>query len=292
MNINKSFLLLLTLFVCPTLAQVPDTDIFLCSLKFDNGKFTFSPPENITNRVGYDNQPSFSPDGTTILYVSVVDSNQSDIYSYDIKSKKRNRLTSTRESEYSPVYTPDGKYISVVRVDADSGQRFYKYPSGDLLHPILVKHTDSIGYSCWLSDSTLAMFILGNANTLQVLNLNTGQRTLIASDIGRCFKLSPDKKKMYFVLKSNANESYIYTLDCKTFAMERIAPTIPGNEDYAVLPNGELLMGNEGKLYILNATQEWKIIADFTRVMNSFYRLALSTDGTRLALVTYTGKKP
>src|SRR5204863_1692912 len=112
-------------------AQLPETDIFICDMKVKGGKFEFSKPDNITHRAGYDNQPYFMPDGKSLMYVSIPDTTQADIFSYDFKSKKSSAVTNSKESEYSPMLAPDGKSISVVRVDEDKGQRFYKFPLKD-----------------------------------------------------------------------------------------------------------------------------------------------------------------
>lgn len=276
------------------MAQLPDTDIFLCSIKKTSIGYSFSKPENITNRIGYDNQPTFTPDGKKILFVSIFDSTQSDVYSYDIKSKQIKQFTKTSVSEYSPAYTPDNKYISVVRVDTDSGQRFYKLPVNSIEKADLVKNTDSIGYACWLNDSMLTMFILGPSHTLQLLNIKTSERKLIASDIGRCMKLSGDKSKMYFILKSNEKEWYIYSMDCKNFTLNRVTQTLHNSEDFAVMPDGTLFMGMESKLYRHDPLNEngWIEIGDFSGSLPGFYRIAINENGTMLALVAFTGKKP
>lgn len=286
------FTILIALLFKSGIAQLPETDIFLCTIKKDASEYIFSKPVNITDHKGYDNQPCFTPDGKRILYVSVSDTTQSDIYSYDLEAKVSIQFTETRESEYSPSYTRDNKFISVVRVDGDSGQRFYRLPIHNPDNALLVKNSDSIGYSCWLTETNLAMFILGPANTLQVLNTKTSERKLIASDIGRCLKLSHDGTKMYFVLKSNPSEWYIYSMDCKDYMLTRITKTLPHCEDFAVMPDGSLLLGSEGKLYISENNSDWKMIADFTSELSNFYRLAINNDGTLLALVAFTGKKP
>jgi Tol biopolymer transport system component len=288
----KIFAFLIGLLTCNILlAQLPETDIFLCSIRKDSTNYFFSKPENITNRPGYENQPYFTPDGNKILYV-VADSQQTDIFCYNIKAKINLQFTETRESEYSPSYTPDRKYLSVVRVDADSGQRYHTFSLDDLRNPHVVKNTDSIGYACWLNDSSLAMFILGPAHTLQVLNTKSSERKLIASDIGRCMKLSPDGSKMYFVLKSNPSEWFIYAMDCISHKLVRIAQTLPRSEDFAILPDGNIIMGSEGKLFLFVNNSDWKMIADFSTDLKDFYRLAVNGDGTLLTLVAFSGKKP
>ncbi len=90
-------------------AQLPNTDIWLLDIKATNDTIILTNPINITNRTGYDNQPSFSPDGETILYTSMRDGKQTDIYKYDLKTKKITQFTNTSTSEYSPNVMPDKK---------------------------------------------------------------------------------------------------------------------------------------------------------------------------------------
>lgn len=285
-----SFLLLAIL----AKAQLPDTDIFLADIKNDHGIISFSTPVNITHRKGYDNQPYFTPDGKSILYVSVIDTTQSDVYRYDISSKKISRVTDTKESEYSPSLLADGKSISVVRVDKDSGQRFYNLDLKNPFKATVIHGTDSIGYYCWINDSILSMFILGNAMTLQTLNIHTGERKLVASDIGRCLKLSPDKKNLLFVIKQNETEWSLFRMDAVTSLMTKVVQTLKGSEDFAVLPDGTFLMGSDGKLfrYKPGSDKDWEPIADFTTTIQSFYRISVDSKGSRIAFVAYTGKKP
>src|SRR5476651_321688 len=53
-----------------TAAAPPDTEIFLARFSA-RGAPTVGPPVNITNNPGYDNQPSFTPDGRSILFTSI-----------------------------------------------------------------------------------------------------------------------------------------------------------------------------------------------------------------------------
>jgi Tol biopolymer transport system component len=291
---NKNFVFLFCLLsVASVFAQMPETDIFLADIRNENGSLSFSTPVNITNRKGYDNQPYFMPDGKSILYVAYKDTAESDIFKYDLTTKKISQVTQTSESEYSPNLTPDGKSISVVRVDIDDGQRFYTLPLDGYGHPHNFKGTDSIGYYCWLNDSALAMFILGDVMSLQILNTNTSERKWIASDIGRCMKLSPDKKSMYFVLKQNANEWAVFNLDISDLVMHKVISTLKGSEDFAITPDGSLLMGNDGKLFQNKAEEkEWRQVADFTATLANFYRITVNAKGDKIALVAFTGSKP
>jgi Tol biopolymer transport system component len=134
-----SFLLL-----CTTLrAQMPDTDIWLFDLEQKGDSFILSKGMNITDRPGYDNQPSFSPDGKFIYYTSYRDG-QADIYRYELASNIVKPFCQTPESEYSPTVTPDGKFVSVVRVEKDSAQRLWKFPVAGGPPLLVFKNIDSI----------------------------------------------------------------------------------------------------------------------------------------------------
>lgn len=281
-------------------AQLPDTEIYLADFSSAVGKIKISNPVNITKRKGYDNQPTFSPDGKKIFFVSVIDTTQSDIYAYDLLTKKTSQVTATKESEYSPSILQDGKNMTVVRVDADSGQRFYNVPLNQKLKPTFIPGTDSIGYYCKIGDQRYAMFLVGTANTLQILNLADTSRKLIASDIGRSLKLSPDKKFLYYILKSNEREWKILKLNLDTnncgllpkyplrcYPSEFVIETLSGSEDLIVLPNGTLLMGKGSKIFSFTPGKDdyWKEVADLGKTFTKISRMALNAQGTKIVFV-------
>ena len=83
-------------------------------------------------------------------------------------------------------------------------------------------------------------------------------------------------------------------MNISSFAITKVITTLPHNEDFALLPDGTMLMGNEGKLfsYKPGTDKDWINIADFTTTLKSFYRIAISPKGDQIALVAYTGVKP
>ena len=292
---KKSFLVLFTiLFIDNIYAQLPDTDIFISEMTISDGIYSFSQPINMTRRKGYDNQPAFSADGTSFYFVAInKDTTQSDIYQCDLSTKIIKPFTRTPTSEYSPKITPNGKGLSVVRVDADSGQRFYVIPlsNGRVAHHF--DHTDSIGYYAWINDSTLAMFVLGEPPTLQLVELGSGKKKVLASSIGRCLKSTSDGKLLYFVDKSDSSQWIIRRYESESGAFSTIVPTLKRSEDFELLSDGTLLTGNEGKLYTYSETSgTWVFCADFQKTVNDFYRIVADPTGKRIALVAFTGEKP
>src|ERR1044071_6706481 len=112
--------------VLPSVQAPSGTDIYVAPLERWAGPLPVGEPLNVTARAGYDNQPFFSPDGRSLYYTSAR-GGQSDIYRYDFAGKASAQVTATPESEYSPTVMPDGKHLSVVRVERDSTQRLWAF---------------------------------------------------------------------------------------------------------------------------------------------------------------------
>ena len=101
----------------------PESDIWLFEIDVTDKAILLKKGLNATNNPGYDNQPFFTNDNRQMLFTSIRDGVQSDIYEFDLRAKKTSQITNTKVSEYSPMVTPDLSFISVVVVEPDSVQR-------------------------------------------------------------------------------------------------------------------------------------------------------------------------
>jgi WD40 repeat protein len=263
----------------------PASDIFIIDLKGES-KLKLGQPIKITSEAGYNNQPSFLPDGQSILYTSIKDK-QADIYRYDIRSGLTTQITRTPESEYSPTLMPDGKSISVVRVEVDGTQRLWKFPLAGGGPSLILENIKPVGYHLWVDDYTLALFILGKPNTLQLVDLRTGKAEVIADNPGRILRRVPHEDKFSFVHKASDQEWLIKTFDLKTRNISTFIKTFPSVEDYAWTPAGVLLMANGAKLFARKKSDwAWVEIADFSNAgLKSITRIAVSPKGDRIAVV-------
>ncbi len=171
----KLFNLIVFTFLASTIcAQLPETDLWLFKLKTEDKKLILGEGKNITSRKGYDNQPFFTPDNKSILYVSIRDDKQADVYRYDLGKEQSVQVTKTKESEYSPNYTPDGKSISCVVVEADSSQRLWLYNLDGSVKKCYNEGIDSIGYYSWLTNDTLLYYKLTEPHSLRMF-IETGK---------------------------------------------------------------------------------------------------------------------
>ncbi|HMG75909.1 MAG TPA: hypothetical protein VK582_20580 [Pyrinomonadaceae bacterium] len=266
----------------------PATDIFVIDLTTKpGGKLKLGQPVKITNWAGYNNQPSFLPDGKTILYTSIREK-QADIYRYDLRAASTTQVTNTPESEYSPTLMPDSKSISVVRVEADGTQRLWKFPLAGGSPSLILEKIKPVGYHLWVDDDTLALFVLGKPNTLQLVDLRSGKAEVIAENPGRILRRVPHENKFSFVHKVSDQEWLIKTFDLKSRAVATFIKTFPGIEDYAWTPSGVLLMANGTKLFARKKSDwAWIELADFSNVgLKNITRIAVSPKGDRIAVVS------
>ena len=243
------------------------------------------PPVKITSWVGYNNQPSFMPDGRSILYTSIRDK-QADIYRYDLRGGATAQITKTPESEYSPTFMPDGD-ISVVRVEADGTQRLWRVPLGGGTPSLILEKIKPVGYHLWIDDHTLALFILGKPNTLQLVDTRTEKAETIAENPGRILRRIPHENKLSFVHKVSDQEWIIKAYDLESRKTTEIIKTFSGVEDYAWTPAGDLLMANGAKLFLRQKSDwAWQQIADYSNAgLKSITRIAVSPKGDRIAFV-------
>ena len=298
---NSALAILFALAVCasaraqatptPTPTPLPNTDIYVADLSNASGAPKPGAARRVTTWEGYDNQPSFTPEGADLLYTSIRADGQADIYRYRLADNSTARLTETAEAEYSPTVTPDGKFFSVIRVEGDreATQRLWKFPlAGGQAATLVLERFKPVGYHVWADERTLGLFILGRPHTLQVVDARTGEYGIIATNVGRSLQRVPGTQKIAYVHKQGAADWLIKEYDTRTHAKRTLAKTLAGSEDFAWTPDGTLLMAQGAKLYALRpgAGQDWREVADFSADgLSEITRLSVSPRGDRLALV-------
>ncbi len=189
-------------------AQLPETDIWLFKIEKKEGKYSYTNPLNITHRKGYDNQPAFTPDGKSVLYVCIDSTNQADIHQYSISKKASANLTKSRQSEYSPNYTPDQKMISSVTVELDSSQRIWAVPITGGTSDVLIPNIDSVGYYTWLNKDTILYYKLTEPHSLHAFDLKTNKDVWICDHPTRAFKKIGNSSKFIYGIKDSASMQY------------------------------------------------------------------------------------
>ena len=244
---------------------------------------------NVTHTPGYDNQPSFTPDGAAILFTSNRGATQTDIYRYAVATGETTRLTNTPESEYSPTVTPDGAHMSVVRVEADGAQRLWRFTLDGRDPEIVLENVKPVGYHAWCDDHTLALFVLGQPATLQIADTRTGKAAEAARGILRSIHRIPGGGTISFVDRDEDGSLMIRELDPKTRSVTTLVAAVAGAKeaDLAWAPDGRLLMAEKDVLYVwTREARGWTRAADLAALgVHGVTRLAVSPKGDRIAIV-------
>ena len=273
----------------------PATDIWLVPIgpgtAATEGVPILGTPKNLTDRQGYDNQPHFLPGGGALLYTSIRDG-QADIYRFDLKKSRSERLTETAESEYSPTPLPQGDGFSVVQVEEDGRQRLWRFDLDGKNPTLLLPDVEPVGYHAWGQGGELALFVLGEPHRLHRAKLGAPGSSPVADDIGRSLAPIPDHHAVSFIHKETAEGEegwQVRRLDLDSGKIEPLIAALPEREDVAWAPDGTLWGADGGKVYrwCPFCSGRWQLVADLeaSHGLKDITRLAIDDGGKHLALV-------
>jgi hypothetical protein len=270
--------------------QAPATEVYLASLAFGAGRATAGTPVNISKNAGYDNQPSFLPDGSAILFSSNRDGKQTDIWRYDLGSKQISQVTNTTDNEYSPLVTPDRKTFSAVR---GAAQHLWRYNLDGSDAGGIIEASFLVGYHVWIDATHLALFVLsaaqGEPNTLRVWNTAAKTDEIVARSIGRSLLMRPKTGTLSFMTGVKGEPSVVKTFDPRTKTIETLVPALEGSQDAAWLPDGRLVMARDLTLHVWTpgstAWTELLTVAPGADAFGRISRLVVSGDGKWIAFV-------
>lgn len=178
------------------------TEIYMLEIQKTTDGFKVENPINISNRIGYDNQPNFHP-SKSLIYFSSQKNGQTDIWSYNYQSKKLTQITNTEDSEYSPTVTPDRKFFScIVQRKSNGDQDLVKFSIKNPKKSEIILESQKagkIGYHAWSTQNDLLTFVLGEPSTLQQFDINSKKGTVLGKNIGRSMHYVSAKKAFSFV---------------------------------------------------------------------------------------------
>jgi len=292
-----AFVVPLALFVAAPSAQQqpPATEVYLRQMS------DAAPWINISNSPGYDNQPSFLPDSSAVLFSSNRDGKQTDIYRYDIAKKTLTQLTHTVDLEYSPIVTPDRKSFSVIRQAASDGtQLLVRYDLDGSNARVIFENVKPVGYHAWIDATHVAMFILGGQGqpaTLQIGDSTTGKAEVVDSGIGRSILIRPRTGTVSYMTTGQGR--VIKEYDPKTKQTRQIGTPDGNGQDAAwyVSKGMDFFLMATGTTVRMNAIGEnpsgWNVLFDLASdgtdpkkpAVANITRLAASPNGQWLAFV-------
>ena len=269
----------------------PQPDVFVAPLEVRAGRVNVGVPRNVTQAPGYDNQPAFSADGRTLFYTSTREDAQADIWRLDLGALTRERVTSTApESEYSATRTPDGRALSVIRVERDSAQRLWRVPLDGSAASVVLRDIKPVGYHAWADDTTVVIFVLGQPNTLQIARTGSQRGDTIITSVGRSLHRVPftGTVQVSFVHKRAPGDWWLSSVNVHSRGVATLVKMPEGVEDYVWLDDGSALCGQGSRLlrWTPGSGTTWSEIADLAAAgVTNITRLAVSPANDRLAIV-------
>jgi hypothetical protein len=297
----KRIFLLAALFVSGQmlLAQLPTSNIFLFDLQRggQGDSLYLSNPKFLTeyNKNGYNNHPDFFSDEELMISSQIPYEAQPDLYSLNLTTLVRTRVTDTDAGEYSPRRMPDYFNFSAVRmeyVDQDTFIRLWQFPldrSGNG-RPVFRDMTN-VGYYAWLNGRDVMLHKNGSPNQLVRADVYSQSEEVVATNIGRCF-IPTGTGALLFLQKNPNGQNDIMLYDSRAYyedqKLRKVVPALSGSQDFAVLQDGTLLMAFNSELfqYQVGKDTEWKKLADLRGYnIKGITRLAVSPNNSRIAIV-------
>jgi hypothetical protein len=281
-------------------APLPGTDIYLVPLTAGLASLRAAVPTPVSIEPGYDNQPMFSPDGSRLLFAVNRDGKQTDVYVFDLGTRRVSQLTRTPENENSPTFLPSGigdaGGFSVVQSEMDRTQRLWRFNAQGQNPQLILPNVKPVGYHAWVDADHLALFVLGQPATLQLARVSTGSAEIAATDIGRSLHRIPGTRLVSFVQKEPSGEYWLKQIDVDSKKIEPLVRAVEGSEnrDCGWMPDGKTLLMTSGtKVFAWSrGAAGWNVVFDgAAHQLGTLSRLNVSPKGDAVALVVSEAKK-
>ena len=267
------------------------SDIYLAELSVLDGLHYIGALQNVTNRTySYDGEPTFTPDSPSLLYTTEYgygDRVQTDIHRYYLSSRRETRITRTDLNEHAPTPVPGDRAFSVVRMEADSTQRIWRFTMEGMDGEVLLGNLNAVGYYAWGNETTVLLYVLDQPPTVRIADVETGESQVVAGSVGRSLNKIPNRNAWSFVERVSPTEAWISEVNIGTREVRRLISTVGGGEFHAWTPDGVLLMTQGSRIYQWDpeVDSSWRRIADLQHQGITVGRITVSPDGSKIAIV-------
>ncbi len=249
----------------------------------------------ISNTPSYTNQPYFINNDSALTYTQMVNTEstgQTDIFVYDFATNTSKNLSDSLTSEYSPTPTPDGKGLSVIRVNAEGKQELWYLGIEDgLATQNLLPAIEPVGYHVWDGLTKVLLFVLGEPHTLRLANINqqTDQGRVLDTGIGPSLWAIPSSSLFSYSKQVSDTKWQLRAVDTSKKTTSALVDMPAGSYYYAWSPEGYAVTAVETKLYqwhYASGAAKWTEFADLSETCSAgISRLSFSQMGDQIALV-------
>ncbi|HYI11884.1 MAG TPA: DUF4440 domain-containing protein [Thermoanaerobaculia bacterium] len=279
--------LLILLLATSLSAQILDTEVWVGKLDVKEGKLAVSGLKNVSGQhPGYDNQPSFFPDGASLVYSSEtggLSDTGHGIQPVRVSLKDGKRVPMKDARGFSPTPATDGTQLMVLR---DGGVWLHDL-DGKLVRQVV--KTKDAGYFSRFDDRLYVLFLNNEQRPIVIYDAEQNStETMIAGAITAPVRI-PGKRAVTFVVADAENVRTLHELDVETKKVTTVAEIpFPTSGNHVWTSRGTLLMASGNSIY--EWKDEWKVAyrAEHPE-LQGITRIALSPAGDRIALVSTTG---
>jgi dipeptidyl aminopeptidase/acylaminoacyl peptidase len=256
-------------------AQGPNpVNLWIVDLHWTGGRLTVGTPVKLTHDDGANSQPSFSPDGRSLVFSATRDTGadaRSEIYRIDLATRTERRVTHTPENENSPTLNARGEYVAIRWQPATLFKEFgpWVYAADGTPKAGVLRGPDTTGYYTPLPNGDYALvrpksksFTLGifDAKTGAIVDVDSGIPALPAQRIPGASALS------YVRIDSAGAHHEIRRIDLATRRASKVAPTLVGRTAHTWLAGrGTMVMAKGNALYAWQVGRDtaWRRVATF-----------------------------
>lgn len=270
---------------CAASGQILETEVWVGDLDLRDGAFKVGELRNISNHRGYDNQPSFLPDGNALLFTteaSSLDESGLGVHAvrYDLRTDKATPLPLARG--FSPTPAEDGG-IMLLR----EGQVWLHDPRGKLLRAM----TSSVqaGYFDRQENGTWVLFI--NDKDRRIVYYDPESHvleTMLTGAITAPYRVPGEHAVTFVVQNGDARTLHRLDIDTKQVTTLTTIP-FPTGGHHIWTPRKTLLIASGSSIHEWSADRpaEWPVVHRFDSPdLQGITRIALSPSANRIAIVS------
>lgn len=267
----------------PAAAQVLTTEVWLGPLDMAEGRFVVGEMKNISSHPGYDNQPAFTADGTSVLFSSEVDGVAEtglgiQAIRHDLRTGKNTKLTKVRG--FSP--TPDGRNVMTLREGT-----VWLYDLDGNTSRALLPEVKTAGYFTRMNGEVWILFMNEEQRHIAIWDGRALHR-IVPGAVTAPYHIPGEQAVTFVVQEGDTRKLMRMDLEGARGSVLASIPFKTGGH-HAWTSRGTLLMASGNAIHEWNpsAPEQWPVVHRFREPgLQGITRIALSAAGDRLAVVS------
>ncbi|VAW63275.1 Tol-Pal system beta propeller repeat protein TolB [hydrothermal vent metagenome] len=200
-------------------------------------------PQTVLNSTQPIMSPSWSPDGSKLVYVSF-EKRRPEIYVQNLFNQKRSKVTSFDGINGAPVWSPDGKKLALTLSKGGGNPDIYIMNVATKKLRQLTKHWGIDTEPAWTPDGNELLFTSSRAGNPHIyrmpLNGGTPKRVTFEGKYNSSAQVSSDGRTMVFV-QGEGNIFKIASMDLQT-GFVQVLTDGPLDESPSFAPNGSMIL--------------------------------------------------